>query len=86
MQIDYAIAIYNRTDGTIARTEGASMNGAQTGSLIEFLRDAGNNGWDLCASFPTGPYGMDQPQHSSDEVNAFRDSGEKVALVFKKAA
>jgi hypothetical protein len=86
MQINYAIAIYNRTDGTVAKTEGASISGPQTGSLIEFLRNAGENGWDLCASLPTGPYGMDQQQHSADEVNAFRDSGEKIALVFKKAA
>ena len=86
MQIDYAIGIYNRTDGTVAKSEDASMAGVQAGSLTEFLRNAGKNGWDLCASFPTGPYGLDQPQHSEEEMNAFRDSGEKIALVFKKAA
>jgi hypothetical protein len=86
MQIDYAIGMYNRTDGMVAKSDEGSMDGVPAGPLIDFLRNAGRSGWELCSCLPTGPYGLDQPQHSSDEVNAFRDSGEKIALVFKKAA
>ena len=61
------------------------MDGVESGSLPEFLRSAGENGWELCAAFPIGHKDMSRAIPGKAETRQSQEAAEQIALVFKKA-
>jgi hypothetical protein len=47
MAIVYGLAEYDRYTGVVDWNIHLSMDGVQSGTLYEFLRSAGENGWEM---------------------------------------
>lgn len=60
------------------------MDGVQCGTLYEFLRSAGEQGWELCGAFPAGLKGSKRAIPGKAEPREYGEGAEVVALVFKR--
>jgi len=83
--ITYGLAEFDRYTGVIEWNINLPMEGVQSGGLYEFLQSAGENGWDLCASFPAGSPGSKRAIPGKSDTVECKDSTEIIAFVFKKA-
>jgi hypothetical protein len=83
MKIKYGLAEFDRFTGMIDWNINLPMDGVQSGFLYEFLRSAGENGWELCGSFPCGVNGSKRAIPGKAELRECQDTAEEIALVFK---
>ena len=86
MAIKYGLAEYDRYTGTVDFNVNLPMDGVQSGSIYEFLRSAGENGWELCAAFPSSTKGQNRalPPNMGTGLRKSEDSAEEVAFIFKR--
>jgi hypothetical protein len=84
--ITYGLAEFDRYTGTVDWDTNLPMEGMPSASLHESLRSAGENGWELCASFPSGSKGSKRAIPGKAETVECQDSAEQIAFVFKRAA
>jgi hypothetical protein len=83
MAIKYGLAEYDLHTGMFDWNINLPMDGVQSGFLYEFFRSAGENGWELCATFPCGVKGMMRATGTKGEVKVCEDPAEEVAFIFK---
>jgi len=83
MKITYGLAEYNRFTGTIDSNIHLPMNGVLCGTIYEFFRSAGENGWELCAAFPAGQKGMTRALPGFGKTRVCEDAAEEIAFLFK---
>jgi hypothetical protein len=84
MALTYGLAEFDRYTGTVDCNINLPMEGVESGSLYEFLRSAGENGWELCASFPSGSKGSKRAIPGKAETVECQDSAEQIAFIFKR--
>ena len=82
--ITYGLAEYDRYTGMIDFNVNLPMQGVESGSIYDFLRKAGENGWELCACFPSGRKGSKRALPNSAELRECQDTAEQIALIFKR--
>jgi hypothetical protein len=83
--ITYGLAELDNYTGMVEWIGHLPMDGVQSGSLPEFLRSAGENGWELCAAFPIGHKGIKRAIPGKAETRECQEAAEEIALVFKRA-
>lgn len=83
MTITYGLAEYDRHTGMFDWNINLPMDGVQPGFLYEFFRSAGENGWELCGTFPCGVKGMKRALPGG-ELRECEDPTEEIALIFKR--
>jgi hypothetical protein len=83
--ITYGLAEFDRHIGTVDWNINFPMDGVQGSTFYEFLQSAGNNGWELCAAFPSGLKGSKRLLGGETNVRECQDSSEIIALIFKRA-
>lgn len=84
MAITYGLAEFDRYTGTVDWNINLPMEGVASGSLYEFLRSAGENGWELCTSFSSGSKGSKRAIPGKAELVECQDAAEQIAFVFKR--
>jgi hypothetical protein len=55
--LQYGLADFDRYTGMVEWNSNLPMDRGQSGGLYEFLSSAAENGWELCACFPSGTKG-----------------------------
>jgi hypothetical protein len=83
MQIEYGFAEYDRYTGDIGFNINLPMDGATGGNFYEFLRSAGEHGWELCTSFPSSSEGETRALAGAG-LRKSEDAAEEIALIFIK--
>lgn len=85
MAIKYGLAEYDRFTGMVSFNINLPMDGVTTGFIYEFLRSAGENGWELCGAFPISTKGQTRvlPPNSGAGLRKSEDSAEEIAFIFK---
>jgi hypothetical protein len=83
--ITYGLAELDRYTGTVDYDTNLPMEGVSSGNLHEFLRSAGENGWELCASFPIGTKGSKRAIPGKAETVECQDPTELITFIFKRA-
>jgi hypothetical protein len=81
-KVKYGIAMYNRWAGTIDSEWKAPMEGCE-GGFHEFFEKAGENGWELCGSFPSGTIDSNVAQPDGS-LHKTTDPSEYITFIFKK--
>lgn len=81
-KVTYGIATYDRARGTVDSDCAALMDGCE-GCFHEFFEKAGGNGWELCASFPSGTIGSNVAQPDGS-IRKTTDPTEYITFIFKK--
>ena len=84
VMIRYGLAEFDRFTGTVDWNINLPMEGVRSGTLYEFLRSAGANGWDLCASFPSGSKGSKRAIPGKAEIVECQEPEEQIAFIFKR--
>jgi len=86
MLIRYGLAEYDRYTGSVDFNINLPMDGVRSGNLYEFLRSAGENGWELCAAFSEGQPGKSRALPPGFPVGTItcEDAAEEIAFIFKK--
>lgn len=82
MAIKYGIAKLNQRTGQVVWHPQLPVAGVDRGPLTDFLRDAGDEGWKLCASYPTAAAGLGF-QDEEGNLKVRKDSADEIALIFK---
>jgi hypothetical protein len=59
------------------------MDGVESGSIYEFLSSAAENGWELCAAFPSGHKGSKRAVPGKAEPVECEDATEVISFIFK---
>jgi hypothetical protein len=84
MAIRYGLAKIIRglsvVNHTLLPLEGVMSNG----ELAEFLLNAGDQGWELCAAYPTASVGMGYMDMEGN-LQQYKDASEEIALIFKRS-
>jgi len=83
--ITYGLAELDRYTGMIDWNIHLPMEGVERGMLYDFLRSAGENGWELYSSFPSGITGAKRPIDGVAELRECKEPSEQIALIFKRA-
>jgi hypothetical protein len=83
MAIKYGIAKLNQRTGQVVWHTHLPVAGVDRGTLTDFLRDAGDEGWELCASYPTAAVGLGY-QDEEGNLKVCKDSADEIALIFKR--
>ncbi len=84
MKITYGLAEFDQFTMTIDSNINLPMDGVVSGGLYEFLKSAGENGWELCAAFPAGIRGMSRAIPGRQELRKCEDPTEEIAFIFKQ--
>lgn len=84
MKITYGLAEFDNYTGRVDWNINLPMDGVQCGTMYEFLRSAGEHGWELCGGFPSGLKGMKRAIPDKAEGREYGEAAEVVALIFKK--
>jgi hypothetical protein len=86
MTVVYGLAEYDRYTGMVDWNINLPMDGVQSGNLYEFLKSAGENGWEMCAAFPVGTKGQTRalPLSSGQNTRICEDAAEEIAFIFKQ--
>jgi hypothetical protein len=85
MAITYGLAEFDRFTGEVSWNINLPMDGVKSGEfLYEFLRSAGENGWELCGAFPVGVKGSKRTIRGRPELKECQDPTEEIALIFKQ--
>jgi hypothetical protein len=82
--ITYGLADLDRQSGTVDCNINLPMEGVSAGILYDFLKSAGENGWELCAAFRAGMPGSRRAIPGAPGLVECKDAAEIVALIFKK--
>jgi hypothetical protein len=81
--IRYGLAKINHNGSVSSHTllplEGVMPNG----ELPNFLLNAGDQGWELCAAYPAAPVGIGY-MDSEGKLQQFKDRAEEISLIFKR--
>jgi hypothetical protein len=85
MAITYGLAEFDRYTGTVDWNINLPMDGVESGSLCEFLRSAGENGWELCACFPSGSKRSKRAISGKAKTVECQDPAEQIAFIFKRS-
>jgi hypothetical protein len=84
MAIRYGLAKINRganiSNHTLLPLAGVMPNG----DIADFLLNAGDQGWELCAAYPTAMVGISYTD-SEGKLRECKDASEEIALIFKRA-
>lgn len=86
MPIRYGLVEWERVPDEVYTHSGEQLQmGIDDGPLSDFLRRAGDDGWELCAAIPVANVGMKRSSsaHLGGTVE-IRDGNEAFRLVFKK--
>jgi len=54
-----------------------------SGELAQFLLKAGDEGWELCAAYPSAPIGIGY-MDTEGVLKQYKDSSEDISLIFKR--
>ena len=83
MKVRYGVATFSRWRGVVSSDWKLPVDGTSDGGLIEFLESAGESGWELCGTFPSGVVGHNvaQPGGSTHKTT---DAFEEITFMFKK--
>lgn len=84
MKITYGLAEWDNYTGTIDSNINLDMDGVHGGNLYEFLQRAGEQGWELCGTFPAALKGRIRAIPGKAETREYGEAAEIVALIFKK--
>lgn len=80
--IKYGLAEYDRFTGSVDFNINLPMEGVSGGNFYEFMKCAGENGWELCGSFPSSNVGMTRALPGGTRKS--EDAAEEIALIFMK--
>lgn len=84
MTLKYGLADFDRNTGTVDWNINLPMDGVKAGvSLYEFMDSAALNGWELCASFPSGHKGSKRAVPGKAETIECQDPSEIITFIFK---
>jgi hypothetical protein len=53
------------------------------GEIAEFLLNAGDQGWELCAAYPDATVGTGYVD-SEGKLREYKDAAQEIALIFKR--
>lgn len=86
MKVEYGLAEYDRYTGVVDWNINLPMDGVCSGSLYEFLKSAGENGWEMCGAFPDGTKGRTRglPVSFGRGKRVCEDAAEEIAFIFKR--
>ena len=83
MAIRYGLAKINRgvsiSNHTLLPLEGVMP----AGDMVDFLLNAGDQGWELCAAYPAAIVGIGY-MDSEGTMRQCKDASEEIALIFKR--
>jgi hypothetical protein len=78
------LADYDRFTGTVSWHIDLPMDGVPSDILPAFLQSAGERGWELCASFPSGIKGFKRVIDGKRDLKECQDAAEVITLIFKR--
>jgi len=81
----YGLADYDRYTGMVDWNINLPMDGVQCGTIYEFLSSAAENGWELCASFPSGNKGMKRSVGGGAQTVECADPADIITFIFKQS-
>ncbi|HEX4284810.1 MAG TPA: hypothetical protein VHZ28_06930 [Terracidiphilus sp.] len=84
MSIKYGLAEYDRYTGMVDWNINLPMSGVKSGSIYDFFRSAGEEGWELCAAFPAGEKGTTRALPSPNAKRVCQDAAEEITFLFKR--
>jgi len=84
VKITYGLAEWDNYTGSVDWNINLPMDGVSGGGLYEFLQSAGEHGWELCSTFPSGLKGSKRAIPGKAELQEYSEAAEVIALVFKK--
>ena len=83
MAIRYGLAKIGR-DGKVVGHTLLPLEGVMPrGELTEFLLNAGDQNWELCAAYPNATVGIGY-MDSEGKLTQCKDRSEEIALIFKR--
>jgi hypothetical protein len=82
MVIKYGLAKIIRGTSVVNHTLLPLEGVMPSGELAEFLLNAGDQGWELCAAYPTAVIGLGYSD-SEGNLKTYKDASEEIALIFK---
>lgn len=85
MALKYGLADFDRHTGMVDWNINLPMDGVQSGSIYEFMSSAAENGWELCASFPSGTKGSKRALPGKAETVECQDPAEIITFIFKRS-
>jgi hypothetical protein len=83
--LKYGLADFDRYTGVVDSNINLPMDGVQSGSIYEFMSSAAENGWELCASFPSGSRGSKRGVPGKAELIECQDPAEIITFIFKRS-
>ena len=83
MALKYGLADYDRYTGVVDWNINLPMDGVTSGTLYDFLNSAAENGWEICASFPSGSKGSKRAGRGAEVIDC-QDAAEVITFIFKK--
>ena len=83
MTITYGLVDFDRSSGTIESNMNLPVEDVPDGTIYEFLKYAGEKGWELCASFPSARRGA---KHATPGRAEYRDPADVITFVFKRVS
>ena len=84
MAIRYGLAKIIRGSGVVNHTLLPLEGVMPSGELAEFLLNAGDQGWELCAAYPNAIVGMGYTDMEGN-LQQYKDAAEDIALIFKRS-
>lgn len=84
MHIEYGFAEFDRISGSIGSHNDLPLLDVEGDTIFEYLRNAGANGWELCAAFPSSMKGMNRASGLSGGLRKSEDAAEEIAFIFKR--
>jgi hypothetical protein len=83
MAIRYGLAKIGRDGRVVGHTLLPLEGVMRGGELAEFLLNAGDQNWELCAAYPDAAVGVGY-QDSEGNLKPCTDRSEEIALIFKR--
>ena len=79
------MAELDRYTGVVDCNINLLIDEVQSGSIYEFMSSAAENGWELCASFPSGRKGLKRHVPGKAETIECQDPAEIITFIFKRS-
>jgi hypothetical protein len=83
--LKYGLAEFDSYTGMVDWNINLPMDGVQSGSIYEFMSSAGENGWELCAAFPSGCKGSKRVLPGKAEPIECQDPAEIITFIFRRS-
>jgi hypothetical protein len=84
VSIEYGFAEFDRISGSIGSHNDLPMLDVEGDTIFEYLRNAGVNGWELCAAFPSSIKGNKRAIGVLGRLRQSEDGAEEIAFIFKR--